>query len=80
MKERIDYWYGGTRHPLSLSAYALALIATHEDGRSAAITLALRNFLGSPDQIIAAQAFIAAHEGMNLSLLIEIAISRHFDR
>ena len=80
MKERIDYWYEGERHPLKLSGYALGLIADQPNGRSVAITDALRGFFGSPDHILKAQAFIAAFEGMNLSLLVEIAISRAFDR
>lgn len=80
MKDRIDYWYDGKRYPLKLSGYALSLIVNHEDGRSAAITLALRNFLGTPDHMVQAQAFVGGFTGMNLSLLTEIAISRTFDR
>lgn len=77
MKNRIDYWTNGTRHPLKLSAYALALIANHPGGRSAAITEAITAWLGTdPDAL---QTFCSQHEGMNLSLAIEVAISRRFD-
>lgn len=80
MKDRIDYWHDGTRHPIKLSGYALELIADYEAGRSAAITVALRGFFGTPDHMPKAHAFIDAFDGMNLSLLTEIAISRMFDR
>lgn len=80
MKNRIDYWTNSTRHPLKLSDYALGLIANHPDGRSAAITEALAVWFRQVDHMAAAQAFIGAHGGMNLSLLVEIAISRCYDK
>jgi hypothetical protein len=78
MKNRLDYWHAGTRSAIKLSAYALALIDGHPEGRSAAITAALVAWFG-PAPHGAATAFCSEHEGMNLSLLIELAISRHYD-
>lgn len=80
MKQRIDYWHDGQRHPLKLSAYALGLLSQCSDPPSQAITVALTAWLGQADPLTAAQSFIATHAGMNLSLLVEIAISRHYDR
>jgi hypothetical protein len=80
MKNRIDYWTDGTRHPVRLSDYALGLIANHPDGRSQAITEALALWFRQVDHMAATNSFIDQHDGMNLSLLVEIAISRAFDR
>jgi hypothetical protein len=46
MKNRLDYWHAGTRSAIKLSAYALALIDGHPEGRSAAITAALVAWFG----------------------------------
>ena len=74
MKSRIDYWHNGHRHPIKLTAYARKLLTGQSLNYSDAITLALQAFLNNTDTMTAATAFIAAHDGMNLSLLIETAI------
>lgn len=74
MKQRIDYYTPGARHPIKLSAYGRRLLAAQPGSYSDTITAALQRFLGSRDHILAAQLFIAENEGMNFSLLVELAL------
>ncbi|HMR01753.1 MAG TPA: hypothetical protein PKA43_00115 [Candidatus Competibacter phosphatis] len=80
MKTRLDYWHNGQRYPIKLTSYGHSLLAQHADGNpSAAITAALVAFLGAEDHMATAKAFCYLY-GMSLSVLVEIALSRHFDR
>ena len=60
---------GRSAPPLPFYAGGVALVL---------VTAALVAWFG-PDHHAAATAFCGRHEGMNLSLLIELAISRHYD-
>lgn len=75
----INYWHEGERYNVTLTGYALRLIGDRE--RSQRITEALRLFLGTDDHMAAAQDFCAHPDnaGMNLSRLIEVAVSRAYD-
>lgn len=81
MKTRIDYWLNGERHPLKLSGYGHRLLATHGGGSaSGAITDALVAFFGDQTDHMAAAAAFCEEHGMSLSMLVELAVSRHFDK
>lgn len=81
MRTRTDYWYNSQRHPIKLSSYALALLKQQQPSSySVAISAALQDFLSSQEPMIAAATFIEAHEGMNLSLLIEAAVIWKYHR
>lgn len=79
MKERIDYWHDGQRYPIKLTGYGHELLAKQGGSSSAAITTALIAFLGNDDHMATCQAFCRLH-GMSLSMLVELALSRHYDR
>lgn len=78
MKTRLDYWHAGTRHPIKLTGYGHSLLAA-QPSASAAITTALAAFLGPGDPVANAIAFCDRH-GMSLSMLVELALSRHYDQ
>lgn len=79
MKERIDYWHDGKRYPLKLTGYGHKLLSDQSAPTSTAITAALVAFLGNDDHMATCQAFCHLH-GMSLSMLVELALSRHYDR
>lgn len=79
MKTRIDYWHAGQRYPLKLTGYGHQLLAAQSANPSAAITAALVAFLGNDDHMTTVGAFCDLH-GMSLSMLVELALSRHYDR
>lgn len=79
MKERIDYYHDGQRHPIKLTGYGRQLLTQQGGSHSAAITAALQAFLGKDDHMATCQSFCHLH-GMSLSVLVELALSRYFDR
>lgn len=79
MKTRLDYWHAGQRYPLKLTGYGHSLLAAQSASPSAAISAALVAFLGGDDPAASALAFCDRH-GMSLSMLVELALSRHYDR
>lgn len=78
MKTRVDYNHNGTRYPIKLTGYGLKLLANQPVPNSAAITAALVEFLGTANPATV-MAFCDLYD-MSLSVLVEIALSRHLDR
>lgn len=74
-----DYWHDGIRYPLKLTGYGHELLAKHGGSSSAAITAALIAFLGNDDHMATCKAFCHLHE-MSMSMLVELALSRHLDK
>lgn len=79
MKKRVDYNHDGIRYPIKLTGYALELLDKQPAPTSVAITAALVAFLGNDDHMATCKAFCHLHE-MSLSVLIELALSRHLDK
>lgn len=79
MKTRIDYYHNGVRYPLKLTGYGHEILAKLPGSPSTAITAALVAFLGKDDHMATVRAFCDLR-GMSLSMLVELALSRHYDR